>query len=130
MRLRLREESWPALFARVFQAEREGLPHRRYPAGRLQREHPGEPLYETAFNYNHFHVYGRLEGRPGLEISRPQVFEYTNFTLMTNFDLDPQGGGLALRLNYNTAALSAAQAEALAGYYLACLRAMVEEPAD
>ena len=128
LRLALRAESWRSLLRRVFQAEREGLPHRRYPAGRLQRQQPGEPLYETAFNYNHFHVYSQLQNRPGLDVSRPQVFEYTNFALMTNFDLDPQAGGLLLRLNYNTAVFAAAQAEALAGYYLECLRAMAAEP--
>ena len=42
--------------------EQELLPHRRYPMGRLQRS-SGEPLFETAFNFNHFHVYQGVEGR-------------------------------------------------------------------
>ena len=128
MRLTLRPESWPALLQRVFQAEREGLPHRRYPAGRLQREHPGEPLYETAFNYNHFHVYGRLEGRPGLEISRPQVFERTNFTFVASFQQSPDSTAVELTLTYDAGQLSEEQVSAIAGYYERAFESMVETP--
>jgi len=123
------EERWSELIGRVFQAERSSLPHRRYPAGRLQRQSSaGEPLYETAFNYNHFHVYQALAQRPELEVSQPQIFEYTNFVLMTNFDLDPSTGVLGLRLNYDSGQVSAAQASALAGYYRRCLEALVSSP--
>ena len=106
------EERWSSLIRRVFQAEREGLPHRRYPAGRLQRQQgAGEPLYETAFNYNHFHVYQGLQGRTDVEVTDPQIFEYTNFALMANFDLDPASGVLGVRLNYGSHQFTAEQAE-------------------
>ena len=109
LRLKLEPgESWRALAGRAFAAERESLPHRRYPAGRLQRRFGGgEPLFETAFNYNHFHVYQGLDGREGIAVSQPRLFEYTNFTLMANFDLAPGGEGLVLRLNYDSAQLEA-----------------------
>ena len=130
MRLKLEAgETWRGLVRRVFQAEQESLPFRRYPAGRLQRRHgEGEPLFETAFNYNHFHVYQGLGGREGIEVTRPRMFEYTNFTLMANFDLAPTGEGLVLRLNYDSAQIDGGQAESLAGYYLKALEALAATP--
>ncbi len=130
--LRLKQaggESWRQLARRVFAAEQASLPHRRYPAGRLQRRYGREEgLFETAFNYNHFHVYQGLAGRDGIEVSQPRMFEYTNFTLMANFDLAPAGEGLVLRLNYDSAQVDAGQAESLAGYYLAALAALAATP--
>ena len=130
LRLKLEAgETWRGLVRRVFQAEQESLPFRRYPAGRLQRRHgEGEPLFETAFNYNHFHVYQGLGGREGIEVTQPRMFEYTNFTLMANFDLAPTGEGLVLRLNYDSAQIDPAQAESLAGYYLKALEALAATP--
>ena len=122
-------ETWRQLLRRVFAAEQESLPHRRYPAGRLQRRFGrAEPLFETAFNYNHFHVYQGLAGRGGIEVSQPRMFEYTNFTLLANFDLAPAGDGLVLRLNYDAAEVEAAQAASLAGYYLKALEALAATP--
>ncbi len=124
LRVTLEDESWRALVQKVFAAERAGLPYRRYPAGRLKRAER-EELFETAFNYNHFHVYQGLEGR--VEVSQPRMFEYTNFTLMANFDLAPGGEGLAIRLNYDSGQLAAGEIERWAGYYLKCLEAIAAD---
>ena len=75
-------------------AEQSLLPHRRYPWAHAA-ERGGQPLFETAFNYNHFHVYQGLAGLDGVEVDEPEIFEYTNFTLMANFDLDPASSELA-----------------------------------
>ena len=64
----------------------------------------------------------------GIEVSQPRMFEYTNFTLMANFDLAPGGEGLVLRLNYDSAEIEAGQAESLAGYYLKALEALAAAP--
>ena len=116
--------TWLELCQEVFRAEQELLPHRRYPMARLQQSRSGQPLFETAFNFNHFHVYQGVEGLDGVEVTNPEIFEYTNFTLMANFDLDPASAELSVRLNYDSGQLTADQAEELAGYYRRTLEAM------
>ena len=83
--------SWRELCQSVFRAEQQLLAHRRYPMGRLQRELGGQPLFETAFNFNHFHVYQGLEGIADVEVSDPEIFERTNFAFVANFQLEPDG---------------------------------------
>ncbi|NUQ65823.1 MAG: amino acid adenylation domain-containing protein, partial [Pirellulales bacterium] len=124
LRVELADESWRELIQRVFAAERAGLPYRRYPAGRLKRAQR-EELFETAFNYNHFHVYQQLEGQ--VEVSRPRMFEYTNFTLMANFDLAPGGEGLTLRLNYDSGQLTPEEVQQWAGCYLRALETIAAD---
>ena len=120
-------DSGRALVQKVFAAEQAALPFRRYPAGRLK--HPsGQPPFEAAFNYNHFHVYQALAGREDLELSDPRVFEYTNFALLVNFDQAPAGAGLALRLNYDAGQFDAAEIETLQDYYRRALVALAAAP--
>ena len=57
----------------------------------------GQQLFETAFNFNHFHVYQGVDGLAGVDVTNPEIFEYTNFTLMANFDLDPASSALFVK---------------------------------
>ena len=87
-------ESWRELLRRVFAAEQESLPHRRYPAGRLQRRlgargRRSSRRPSTTTTSTSTRVWPDEEG---IEVSQPRMFEYTNFTLMANFDLAPGGG--------------------------------------
>ncbi|NUQ62306.1 MAG: amino acid adenylation domain-containing protein, partial [Pirellulales bacterium] len=125
LRLELADESWRQLVQRVFEAERAGLPHRRYPAGRLKRAER-EELFETAFNYNHFHVYQGLEDR--VQVSQPRMFEYTNFTLIASFQQSPDATRLEVTFNYDTGQLGAEQVSTIADRYLLVLEAMAEAP--
>ncbi len=100
------EGSWRELIQSAVQAERDLLPGRRYPIARLQQRYGGQTLFETAFNYNHFHVYDQLDRVESITIDEPTVFEYTNFPLMANFERENVGDRqtrLRLRLNYDSA---------------------------
>ena len=116
------------LIQKIFAAEQAHLPHRRYPAGRVAKHASGQPAFEAAFNYNHFHVYQALAARADLELSDPRIFEYTNFALLVNFDQAPDGAGLALRLNYDAGQFAAQQIETWAGYYRRALEALAAAP--
>ncbi|NLY01230.1 MAG: amino acid adenylation domain-containing protein, partial [Rhodopirellula sp.] len=87
-----------------------------------------EDLFETAFNYNHFHVYQGLEGR--VEVSQPRMFEYTNFTFVASFQQSPDSTRLEVTFNYDTGQLAAEQVSAIADRYLRALEAMVASPED
>ncbi|HEY6323396.1 MAG TPA: amino acid adenylation domain-containing protein, partial [Thermoanaerobaculia bacterium] len=56
LRLRLVPESWLGLVERCFAAELAALPHRRFPLAEIQRLHAGRPLFDTLFNFVHFHI--------------------------------------------------------------------------
>ena len=118
LRLRLPQEtgSWSDLVRAVFAAEMATLPHRRFPLAELQRRFGGGgPLFETTFNYTHFHV---LEGAAGIELVSAELFAETNFVFAVHFSrgLGP-GGGLLLELQYDSSELFPAQAQALADLY-------------
>ena len=116
------------LIQNAFAAEQAHLPHRRYPAGRVAKHTSGQPAFEAAFNYNHFHVYQAPRRPRDLELSDPRIFEYTNFALLVNFDQAPDGAGLALRLNYDAGQFAAQQIETWAGYYRRALEALAAAP--
>ncbi|MEE3921286.1 hypothetical protein V2I01_32885 [Micromonospora sp. BRA006-A] len=68
----------------MFAAERDLLPHRRFPLAEVQRGRwAGEVLVDTAFNYVHFHALGSEHKQEIEEIAR------TNFGLMVT--TGPQG---------------------------------------
>src|SRR5262249_43821664 len=53
------------LSRRAFIAESELLPHRRYPMAELKKRHGNRDLFDTVFNFTHFHVYRRLRALSG-----------------------------------------------------------------
>jgi amino acid adenylation domain-containing protein len=130
LRLRLPEGSWLDLIQAVFEAERELLPHRRYPLGALQRKLGGGPLFEVNFVYNHFHV---LDSDSAVSIARAEASEpsgvaRTNFPLVIAISRDPAGAGLRLEFEYDARELTQAQVTVIRDYYVRVLGAMVADP--
>ncbi len=101
LRLRLTGGSWSELARRTFEREREMLPHRRYPMADLQRENGGQRLFETSFNFVHFHIYQGLAELGGVIPLGGSLFERTNFSLAAIFDLDPITSQLRLALEHD-----------------------------
>jgi amino acid adenylation domain-containing protein len=95
---------------------------------RLQKSRSGQPLFETVFNFNHFHVYQGVEGLPGVEVDEPNIFERTNFTFVANFQLDPTASQLEITFNYDANQLCEEQVTNIAGYYQRALEAMARTP--
>jgi len=126
-RLRFDDGSWTGLARRAFAVEREMLPYRRFPLAELQRTQGA--LFDTLFNFTHFHVARRLAGVPELEVLGVRSSEQTYFTLTAHFDLDPGTGSLALSLIYDAGRLSAIEIERLAALYARVLAALATDPA-
>ena len=125
-RLRLVPGSWIELVRRTFAVERGLIPHRRYPLAEMQRLHGG-PLFETAFNFTHFHVFE--EAGAGARVLSQRMFEATDFKLAANFMLDVPTRAVRLELTVADPQLSDAQVEEIAGYYERALIEMAREPA-
>ena len=110
-------DSWTGLLADVFAAERELIPHRRYPLAELQKGRwAGEVLVDTAFNYVHFH---------GLQAEHKEQIEEiarTNFALMVTTG----PGGVSFEADAGR--MSTSQVESLADDFVALLTDMVRHP--
>ncbi|MBE8986272.1 non-ribosomal peptide synthetase [Nostoc sp. LEGE 12450] len=127
-RLQFAGGTWTDLVQKVFAAEREMLPHRRYPLAEMQRNLGGEPLFETAFNFTHFHVYEQVLGLDNLQLLGGKFFEQTNLTFVAQFSVSPNSSDIVLNLKYDSCELSSEQVNRISDYYLRVLAAMAKEP--
>ena len=120
--------SWKDLIQSIFKSELELLPFRRYPVAALQRQWGQKPLFESVFNYLHFHVLDELAQSGALEILSPtKYWEETNLTLSTAFVLPPLSDQINLTLRFDTTQFSETQINSISGYYLRVLDAMVAD---
>src|SRR6202035_5727142 len=128
LRFRLDGGSWAELARATFAAEQELLPHRRYPFARLQQEHGRRPLFETVFNFVHFHLLAGLRGAAGVEVRGAPGHERTNFPLAAHASLAISDSRVGLLLLADGREIGTAQLKALAGIYARTLEAMVDDP--
>ncbi|MDH3599228.1 MAG: amino acid adenylation domain-containing protein, partial [Candidatus Tectomicrobia bacterium] len=124
----LSKGSWLDLIAAVFEAEQTLLPYRRFPMATLQRMHDGRPLFETSFNYVHFHVYEGLLGLRDIDILDVTSFEETDIPLSVTFSSDVADVGLRLSVSYNSGEFAPEQIQAVLAYYRRLLETMVDDP--
>jgi amino acid adenylation domain-containing protein/non-ribosomal peptide synthase protein (TIGR01720 family) len=127
-RVELTGGRWIDLLRQVFAAEREMLPHRRYPLAEIQRNLGGEPLFETAFNFVHFHVYQQMLELDNLQLLGVKFFEQTNFTFAAQFSVNPRSSEVELRLQYDALKLCPEQINRIGEYYFNALVAMANQP--
>ncbi len=129
-RVDLAPGSWLALARQVFDAERELLAYRRFPLSELQQKQPGvgRPLFDTLFNFTHFHVYDRLARFPGLTVLAGGGTEQTYFPLTVQFNVQELTHGVTLAFDHPLADLGALEVEAIAARYSRILDAVAADP--
>jgi amino acid adenylation domain-containing protein len=128
LRQQLEGGTWMQLVRQTFAAEQEIIPHRRFPLAEIKKLAGGESLFETAFDFVHFHVYNQLQGCRGLDLAEGHYFEANNLTTYTTFMLDVSSTRLELHIDYDPNELCPEQIEKLNGYYLRTLAAMASDP--
>jgi amino acid adenylation domain-containing protein len=129
-RLRVESQNWRSLIRDTFAAEQRILPHRRYPLADLQAQLGRKTLFETAFNYLHFHVYKELE--PERHQGRNLIAGRTgyarqNIDFLITFELSADTKQLQGTVQSDTALMNAAVLERVAGYYETILARMMED---
>jgi non-ribosomal peptide synthetase component F len=122
----LTDGMWRDLVKEVFDAEREMLPHRRYPLAEIQRLNAGEALFDVLFNYVHFHVYDSFKDAGDLEVVEGKHHETTNFTLVMNFGRDFDTGRIKLDCRYDETQIEDSTAERIGAYYSRVFEAMAQ----
>ncbi len=128
LRLSLAGGTWIDLVRAAFAAEQDLLSFRRYPLVQLQRDHGGQPLFETLFVFTHFHIYQQLQALAGFDILSAYAPDQTYVPLTAHFNLDAWSAELRLLLDYNPQKLCEQQVQAIAGYYVQALTALAQRP--
>ena len=126
-RLKLRGGTWLELVQQTFEAERQIMPFRHYPLAQIQREHGGRHLFETAFNFTHFHVYQSLQAFSNVEVLSGSSHAETNYPFWASFSLDVNAAQVRLALK-GEATLTAEQMNVIKDIYVNALTAMAQDP--
>ncbi|HKR10891.1 MAG TPA: amino acid adenylation domain-containing protein, partial [Pyrinomonadaceae bacterium] len=126
-RLQLPEGSWSELVKATFANEWELLPYRRYPMAAVQNS-KGQKLYETAFNFIHFHVVESVLRTGDVAVLAAKTAEATSWVLQAHFSLGIGTLQVELQVEYDSMFLSEEQIAALTGHYANVLQAMARNP--
>jgi amino acid adenylation domain-containing protein len=130
LRMSLESGTWADLARRAQDAETELLPFRRYPIQELQRLHSAEQLFDTIFNYTHFHVMSGLSEIPGLEVLDVRGSEQTYYPLTAQFSINEFTSRIELALDYRTLALNEDEVKEIAVCYDRVIAAIAQDPSS
>jgi amino acid adenylation domain-containing protein len=128
LRVKLSGGAWLDLVRQAFEAERDLLPHRRYPLVELQRTRGLRQLFDTVFNYTHFHVAQSLSALPDVEVLGAWGMPRSHYTLRAEFSRNPFTGEVQFELNFNGSMIPIEQVQQIANCYARVFQAMVEHP--
>ncbi len=114
---------------RAFIAESELLPHRRYPMAVLKKRYGGRDLFDTVFNFTHFHVYRRLRALSG-DVLDATGNENTYFPLTVQANMNEDTGALGLAFDYQTSNFATDRVREIAAVYQRVLEIMARWPGE
>ncbi|WP_158711725.1 amino acid adenylation domain-containing protein [Streptomyces virginiae] len=120
--------SWRGLVARIAAVEAELHTHRRFPLAEIQRLSGGGPLFETFFNYTHFHVEQDGPADGAFTVLEEIGEAGTDFAFGAEFSRSPDGSLLELGLRFDAAQFSEEQMASAHASYTAALRDLAESP--
>ncbi len=134
MRLR-RARSWLDAAQQVARAEHAGYPYRRYPLRAMIADRAaaqgvgvhGLSVFETAFNYVHYHVYSGLAAVDGVALLDLEVREETNFGLLVSVLTDPRDGRVSVHVDGDES-VTEDQCEQYAATLVRVLAVLAERP--
>jgi amino acid adenylation domain-containing protein len=130
LRIELAGGSWAELIGRVYQAELDLLPHRRYPMARMKQDLGTQrQLFETTFNYTHFYLLKRLKQLPEFALLDLRVDSETEFVFRTEFSRHFFDDDLRLCLHYHEHLFEAEHIARIGEYFVSVLEQMAAEPA-
>ncbi|MCA1568700.1 MAG: condensation domain-containing protein, partial [Acidobacteria bacterium] len=127
-RLKINGGTWADLARQTFEIEQEILPFRRYPLAELQRANGNVALFETNFNFIHFHVFENLKSLSALKVLSGKEFGDTNYPFTVEFSVDLATSNVGLIIAYLSSEFCDEQIRRISGYYTAALTAMAHHP--
>ncbi len=121
--------TWTDLILSTLAREHELLPYRRYPMAELKRQNGNEPLSETLFFFNHYHVADVLNQWEDAELLGIKVYGESTFPFCINAYLAPVTKRLGMRIEYDRLQYAAELMESMQDCYVETLRAMTADVA-
>ncbi|MGH3860635.1 amino acid adenylation domain-containing protein [Actinokineospora sp.] len=121
--------TWADLVREVYRRETDLLPYRRFPMLEMKRAvGTREPLFESVFNFTHFHVLKDLSAQDGFEMVRSVVNAQTEFPFRAEFAQDAISDQVQLSLHYHADAFTPEQITRVGGYYARALALLSSAP--
>lgn len=127
-RLELPKGSWLDLIRATWSVEQKLMSYRRFPLAEIQRIHHNQPLYETSFNFVHFHVYQGLVDFPQIELIGTQSFEETNIPFSVSWSEEVSTQSLNFNITYDGKEFDESQVDAMANYVSRMCADLVANP--
>jgi amino acid adenylation domain-containing protein len=118
--------TWIDLIRRTFEAEWEIIPYRRYPLAAIQKAWGREAIFETLFNYTHYHMLDAMRESDAMEVLVERSSTGTNMPLMAGFQA--RGREIIFDLFYDNMIIAEQQARNISQYYCQALAAIAENP--
>ena len=115
-RLKLPRGSWVDLINETFHSEQAILPNRRFPFAEIQRLHGNQPLYESSFNFVHFHVYKGLLDLRDVELLDAQSFDETNIPFSVSWSEEVANSNLLFNITYKSNEFTVEQITEIGNY--------------
>ena len=127
-RLEIPKGSWLDLIRATWSAEQKLMPYRRFPLAEMQSMHQNQALYESSFNFVHFHVYRGLVNFPEVELIGTESLDETNIPFSVSWSQEVTSKKLNFNITYNRHEFSEPQVKAMANYVLKMLDVLVSDP--
>jgi amino acid adenylation domain-containing protein len=127
-RRRLSGETWAELARAVHGQETRITPYRRYPLAEIQKRLGRRSLFNTVFNFTHFHIYRDLTKAARVTVEDAYASEQTYFDLTLQCNLDHESGELRIALDYRARLFTAQHAAEIAAAYVAALEDLAANP--
>ncbi|MEA5616259.1 amino acid adenylation domain-containing protein [Cronbergia sp. UHCC 0137] len=128
LRLKLPCGSWVDLITETWRAEQALMPNRRFPLAEVQRLNNNQPLYETSFNFVHFHVYKGLLNWREVELINSTSLDETNIPFAVSWSEEVAAVNISLNITYSCREFSQEQISSIADYYQNCAELLSENP--
>ncbi|WP_192808401.1 non-ribosomal peptide synthetase [Xanthomonas citri] len=120
--------TWSDLIHDALRTELQVLAHRRFPMAELKRQHGSEPLAETLFFFNHYHVTDVLSQWGNFSLDGLKVYAESTFPYCVNAYIEPFTGKLRVRVEYDRLQYSAQTMDLLNHCFVSVLDAMSTDP--
>ena len=121
--------SWVDLIRRAYETETSFLAHRRYPMAQMKRDRGARTmLFETVFNFTHFHVLSGLKRVSGFDLTEVKVRAETEFPFRAECSVHPFTDEILIWIHYHADAFPPEQIEAIGNLYARALEAVVRDP--
>ena len=127
-RLNLQGGTWRDLIAATLAQEQKVLPYRRYPMAELKRQAGNDPLSETLFFFNHYHVADVLDGRKDATLEGINVYGESTFPYCVNAYISPVSKKVGMRVEYDLLQFTPRLLATMEQIYLNVISSMLDDP--